>query len=67
MTLALTRMSNWPETSVAWLRGSKQIPTVPSSTPLYDASPSSHCASRSSQAGKNILKSVSFTKKHEEV
>lgn len=51
MTLASTGVSHWLEPSVAWLRGSKQIPTAPSSTPLYEAPLSSHRASPGSQVG----------------
>lgn len=36
MTLAFTGVSHWLEPSVAWLRGSKQIPTALCSTPLYE-------------------------------
>lgn len=51
MTLTWTRRSHWPEPSVVWLRGSKQIPTAPSSTPLYEAFLSSNCASPGSHVG----------------
>lgn len=37
MTLAFTGVSHWLEPTVAWLRGSKRIPTALCSTPLYGA------------------------------
>lgn len=51
MILAFTGVSHWLEPSVAWLRSSKQVPTAPSSTPLYEAPLSSCCASPGLQAG----------------